>query len=206
MCDEYSIEKHIHRLAAWAATRAIARAVSVKGYSITVENGVSLLANNGFNDSFSLNDLPKPNQKDVDKMHKKWRDKIKTSSVEFLGKSIPNKKSSSKKDRKKVMKSEVFTDGIAAKLINCYLKIRFVCSGKHEDDRVKALHPPVDRQLLGRLAEKNSGGHEIKWREYEGIGWSNFNSEQYSDVITLIRESLNGQPLWKIEKYWPGYK
>jgi len=34
--------------------------------------------------------------------------------------------------------------------------------------------------------------------------WTSLNSEQYERLIAFIRESLKGEPLWKIEEYWKG--
>ena len=100
-----------------------------------------------------------------------------------------------------------FTHGIAAKLINGYLKDRFVCGGYHEHERVKCLHPPIDALLLGALAEENVGGHAQQWREFRDQRWSKFDSAMYQAVINLIRESLPaGEPLWKIEQYWRGHQ
>jgi hypothetical protein len=44
-----------------------------------------------------------------------------------------------------------FTHGIAAKLVNVYLKSVFVCGGRHDHPRVRALHPPIDSLLLDAL-------------------------------------------------------
>ena len=40
-----------------------------------------------------------------------------------------------------------FTHGEAAKLVNIYLKSRFVCGGHHAHVRVQCLHPPIDSVL-----------------------------------------------------------
>lgn len=47
----------------------------------------------------------------------------------------------------------LFTHGVAAKLINCYLKSRLVCGRYHADARVKSLHPPIDAVILRTLAQ-----------------------------------------------------
>ena len=97
-----------------------------------------------------------------------------------------------------------FTHGVAAKLINCYLKSRFVCGGHHLHERVHSLHPPIDAVLLETLADLNIGGYAKQWRQAARTRWSNLNSEKYEEVIELIRKSLKGEPLWKIEEYWQG--
>ncbi len=98
------------------------------------------------------------------------------------------------------------THGVAAKLINCYVKVRLVCAGHHEDARVKAMHPPIDEVLLRRLVKLNVGGYEGQWKKAREIRWSKFNSAQYEKVIGLIRMALPGRPLWMIEEHWAGHQ
>lgn len=101
----------------------------------------------------------------------------------------------------------VFTHGVAAKLINCYLKVRFVCGGHHADERVQMLHPPIDEVLLKELAAMNFGGNAASWRKFRQARWSKFDSETYESVVELIRSSLPpNEPLWKIEEYWRGHQ
>ncbi len=87
------------------------------------------------------------------------------------------------------------THGVAAKLINVYLKAIFVCGGHHDHQRVRVLHPPIDRLLLRNLGWNNIGP------------WSHFESNTYEEVIDCIRKKIGtGQPVWKIEEYWPGFQ
>jgi hypothetical protein len=92
------------------------------------------------------------------------------------------------------------THGIAAKLINCYLKAAIICAGHHHHPKVAKIHPPIDRLLLNRLA-----------KEYPDItlpkkGWSTFDEYQYEEVIKQVKSLCNDQPLWMIEKYWQGHQ
>lgn len=96
------------------------------------------------------------------------------------------------------------THGVAAKLINCYLKSRFVCGGHHAHENVAALHPPIDAIVLDTLASEDNGCHRDRWNSFRRIRWSKFTSEQYQEVITLIRESLGDKPMWMIEEHWRG--
>jgi hypothetical protein len=176
----YTIEGHSHRLAAWAASRA----ASVKGCRFKVHKGVAVLEASGFGSAFSLADLPKPAL--IDDEHRKWRTAVIAAA---------------KKEKL------VFTDGISAKLINCYMKVKFVCGGHHADERVSALHPPIDRLLLGNLSKIDFEGHGNQWRKFCEQGWSKFDSDTYEEVIKLIRSTLpKNEPLWKIEEYWEGYQ
>lgn len=96
------------------------------------------------------------------------------------------------------------THGVAAKIINLYLKARFVCGGYHAHERVQALHPPIDSLLLKHLSELNVGGYAESWKQTARKRWSKFESEDYEQVVALIRESLRGAPLWMIEEHWRG--
>jgi hypothetical protein len=133
----YTIEEHKHRFAAWAASRA----ASVNGCRFEVEQGKSILEEAGLNrlleDPESL-----PLSQDVDLQHRRWRDKV-IRAATGLG--------------------LTFTHGVAAKLINIYLKAGFVCGGYHEHERVRALHPPIDSLLMDELSRQNVGGCRPIW-------------------------------------------
>jgi len=181
MNTPYSIDLHAHRLAAWAACTA-ARASKLCRFS--VENGTVILEQAGFTEAFVLDLLP--DAAEADQVHRQWRDKI-----------IQTANSN----------AYPFTHGVAAKLLNVYMKVRFVCGGHHEDPRVAALHPPIDRVLLTTLEKRNFGGHRVRWRSLAAKGWSNFDGPAYEETIELIRASLpSSTPLWTIEEYWQGYQ
>jgi hypothetical protein len=174
----YGIERHSHLFAAWAASRA----ASVKGCRFKVEQGRAILEAAGFKADFSTPDQL-PASEDMDKRHRQWRGGlIKAARSQGL----------------------TFTHGVAAKLINLYLKCRFVCGGHHGHERVRNLHPPIDDVLLRTLADLDIGGYAKQWREAHQTRWSKLSSEQYEAVIALIRASLKGEALWKIEEYWAG--
>ena len=176
----YTIHQHCHNFSAWAASRA----ASVIGCRFTVEQGKALLESIGC--WLNLNSpaqLPEPDQ--LDRSHRKWRQQI-INQAQILA--IP------------------ITHGVAAKLINVYLKSRFVCGGFAEYPKVQALHPPIDSLLLQKLARDDFGGKAKLWAKAYKARWSKFNSDTYENVIQEIRESLNGEPLWKIERFWKGHQ
>ena len=174
----YGIELHHHLFAAWAASRA----ASVKGCRFRVEQGRAILETIGLTADFcEPAQLPTP--AGIDGKHREWRAAA-IEAAEACGLR--------------------FTHGVAAKLINCYLKSRFVCGGHHSHERVRNLHPPIDAVLLKTLADVNLGGYERQWQQAGRTRWSKFNSEQYEQVIALVRDCLNGEPLWKIEEHWQG--
>ncbi len=178
----YTIEEHRHRLAAWdAASSASASPVC----RFTVAKGIAILEACGFNTAFANpNQLPDP--VDLDVANSLWRSLVIIEAAKH---------------------GLTFTHGIAAKLINCYLKVRFVCGGHHAHVRVKCLHPPIDEVLLKELAAQDFGGHTKKWRAFRQARWSKFDSKTYQAVIDLIRDSLPpNEPIWKIEEYWKGHQ
>ncbi len=176
----YTIEEHRHRFAAWAAGRA----ANVKGCHFTVEQAKSILEATGFNQLLSAPEsLPEP--QDVDTRHRLWRNNI-IANAQSLG--------------------LTFTHGVAAKLINIYLKAGFICGGHHNNEKVQALHPPIDSLLLKELSSQNIGGLQQAWNEACMIRWSKFDSSQYETVIRNIRSSIPNQPLWTIEQYWRGFQ
>ena len=177
----YTIEEHKHRFAAWAAGRA----ASVNGCHFRVEQGKQILEAAKLKVLASaIDNLPQPN--DFDTQHREWRNSIIQAAQQH---------------------QLAFTHGVAAKLINVYLKSIFVCSGSHEDPRVKAIHPPIDSVLLDALYNQNIGGRRNEWQAARRVRWSRLNSEQYDNVISAIRVTIpKGNGLWQIEEYWQGFQ
>jgi hypothetical protein len=181
MKPSYTIENHKHILAAWGAATG-ARASKLCRFPVSA--GRQILEAAGFTDRFTISDLPLPSK--LDEQHARWRCSV-----------IKNAEKLNLK----------FSHGIAAKLINSYLKNRFVCGGDHADERVSCLHPPIDALLLSTLGEINFGNQAPAWREFRDRRWSKFDSTTYQAVIDLIRASLPpGEAMWKIEEYWEGHQ
>jgi hypothetical protein len=174
----YCIDEHSHRFAAWAASRA----ASVTGCRFKVKEGLDWLEVSGLTADMSApSDLPEPSQ--TDQQHRIWRARI-CRQAQTTHPSVSH--------------------GVAAKLINCYLKSRFVCGGHHEHPNVAALHPPIDRLLLMALAKGSDGDEGNAWKKAGNKGWSKFDSDEYEDLIAMMRKRLNGAPLWTIEEQWRG--
>jgi hypothetical protein len=176
----YTIEDHKHRFAAWAAGSA----ASVIGCRFKVEIGKKMLEAAGLDQLLAgPESLPVPLE--FDRSHKDWREKVIAAAQR---------------------EGITFTHGVAAKLINIYLKAAFVCGGHHEHERVRSLHPPIDSLLLDELSTRNVGGFKKVWDEARINRWSKFNSNQYEKVIDHIRKSLPNKGLWEIEQYWRGHQ
>ena len=179
----YSINEHKHRLAAWAASSS-ASASPVCRFKVC--KGVAILEACGFGPALALPDQLPP-AANLDTTHRLWRNNVIVAAAEN--------------------EDLTFTHGVAAKLINCYLKVRFVCGGYHGHERVRGLHPPIDEVLLKDLALQDVGGFAKQWRIFRQLRWSKFDSDTYESVIALIQSSLpENAPLWKIEEYWQGHQ
>lgn len=186
--NEYNIEEHRHRFAAWAAGRAAhirprKRSATVGSItSFTVKTAKELLeaalCESGL---VSLADLPLA-AKEMDGAHRAWRTKM---VHEAKGNSIS------------------MSHGVAAKLINVYMKARFVSSSPEEEKRVAILHPPIDSLLLKNLGADNFGGEGAFWKKQV---WSKLDSDAYEAIIEKIRNNLGQQPMWTIERYWVGHQ
>ncbi len=177
----YTIAEHKHRYNAWAASRA----ASTKSCRFEVSQGKEIIEAFGLHQLISdPNTLPTPVQ--IDTAHREWRN---TAIAAATGKSLND-----------------FSHGIAAKLINVYLKGVFVCGGHEGHANVAALHPPIDSLLLNELYSRNVGGLRAQWGIARKLRWSKFTSTQYENVITAIRLVMGTSPLWKVEEYWRGYQ
>ena len=132
----------------------------------------------------SPDSLPKPTE--VDAKHREWRE---SAIVAATGKDLTG-----------------FSHGVAAKLINVYLKSAFVCAGHHDHASVASLHPPIDSLLLDQLYKEDVGNLAEQWKIARKIRWSKFNSEQYESVIASIRTAMEGRPLWEVEFWWRGHQ
>lgn len=180
--EDYSIAEHKHRVASWAASTAAKASPKCR---FPVEHGKTILEDIGLNSSFGLNDLPKP--ENFDDFHKKLR-------LKAINKA-------------RTLNIQGFSHGVAAKLINIYLKMIFICGGLHEEEKVKMIHPPIDRVLLKELARTRVGNVDV-WKTAIQIGWSTFSSEQYENVIDAVQKTMHERncPSWKIEACWVGHQ
>lgn len=184
--SEYSLSVHQYRFAAWAAATA-ARSSSLCRF--TRDQGLLLIKEFGLADiGPRWSDLPEP--RTFNEFHRNLRNSIRTAAlVAFPG-----------EDRD-------ISHGVAAKLINVYLKVLLLSAPALENAqpqevrKANALHPTIDRILLSRLAMENVGGSARFWRAMRDRGWSQFDARDYEDTIDEIRRVTNGA-LWTIERYW----
>lgn len=160
------------------AAWAASRGASTKNCRFTVEKGKQLLESCGFDQDFRL-----PPASQFDEAHREWRQAM-----------------------KRKIKRKSFTHGVAAKLINLYLKARFVHAGMENTPQVRAIHPPIDSLLLHALAAHKVGGNGEPWKGLAKLGWSNFDSRTYERAIEVIRQVCGKKGLWTIEEHWEGHQ
>lgn len=177
MNEPYDIRAHRHRFAAWAASRA----VSVKGVRFSVESGFRLLESCGVTEYAHRLEVPPVDE--FDEKHRDWREKIVGSDA--MGFQL--------------------THGVAAKLINCYLKSAVVLVVGDADQahrRVGHVHPPIDRLLLREVSRRfPEGTSELPTRP-----WSKFDPVDYERTIAILRSLVGDKPLWRIEEHWRGHQ
>ena len=143
---EYDIVEHVHRLSSWAASLA----ASQKGHRFTACEGLAILEKAELHEF--LRSPPNALEPDeIDSLHRKWRKTvIRIAKVEAPGAN--------------------FNDGIAAKLINVYLKVGLITIGNQQIKLVNALHPPIDSMVLEGLADDDRESNPVRaafWRTKE---------------------------------------
>lgn len=176
--NSYDIDEHKHRFATWCGATAGSRS---KICRFSVKKGKEILEKSGIHPKKKLRDLIHITSSEFNS----WHNEICESMT-----SIPTELNN-------------FSYGIAAKILNCYLKAYIDPS----IDTYNIIHPPVDRILLQELSSRNIGKFKKTWTELLHIGWSKFKKENYATCISHIRMTLPPQtPLWKIEYFWKGYQ
>jgi hypothetical protein len=170
----YRMEEHQHRFAVWAAGRAVQRGVGGLSGKICKD----ILEGCGLTACFGLSSLA-GTAIGFDKQHRK----LCKSIIREAGK-----------------RKAKLTHGQAAKLLNVYFKVRFVLDSANNDDRIKVIHPPIDRTLLAKLAE----GECLELGRYKN--WTQFSFNRYQGLIDTLRNHFDNKPFWMIEAYWPGHQ
>lgn len=175
MPKTYTIHVHTHRFAAWAAASGASASPKCR---FRVEDGKAFLEAVGLDVRLCRpSQLPKLSQ--IDQVHAQWCKRVMAEA------------------RKRKLK---FTHGIAAKLINLYLKAKFTCGGHADHPNVAALHPPIDSLLLKALNRTLPSAQRLP------TNWSTFDAKAYQEAIATLRLSTAPLPLWTSEALWQGHR
>ena len=225
---DYTYAEHRFRFAAWAAGNAAVRGLSLKSakdkfkakdnegvafavaYRMLKKAGLCGIAEKG------AEGLPDP--EDFDKKHRAWCEKVHKEAADLEIKTVP----ADKNDR-------YWSDGRSAKLINVFLKALMPADIEDEgfsaEGKAKwyAVHPPIDRMVLGGMNDSKRKKEERFGYRYKGIWvtlpgtkgksyyiptWQKFEYKDYQKVICMIRCNLldcgetSPLPLWKNERFF----
>tara|TARA_Y100001954_G_C15594314_1_gene494782 strand:+ start:128 stop:754 length:627 start_codon:yes stop_codon:yes gene_type:complete len=203
----YNSDLHKHIISTWAASTAASQIT----FRFSVECGMKLIllgANGSFIDELTFTNFIKEiknfkSQKEYDSWH--------YSVIENMRKKSDDLQLLLEKHNKNY---EDYSYGIAAKLLNCYLKVFFLeYFGKEKF--ADFIHPPIDRLLLLALQEEdpklfNFNNDVFVSVKYPKIPvWTKINVNEYTSIINLINEFIlsRGQKgLWRSEAFWRGHQ
>tara|TARA_Y100000768_G_scaffold21285_1_gene14572 strand:- start:258 stop:887 length:630 start_codon:yes stop_codon:yes gene_type:complete len=206
--SSYNLDFHKHILSKWAASRAASQS---KGFKFSVELGSKLLLfgkkGSQASDQEFIDYIKQienfNSQDDYDSWHHQTIVNM-TSYTDEL-KHLLDKHNKSFNN---------YTYGIAAKILNCYLKVFFLESFGNQKF-ADFIHPPVDAILLKALRKEDKKLFNFKNSVFTNIGvlkiptWTRINENEYKEIIKLMKEflSIKGQNgLWKIESFWIGHQ
>jgi len=220
--SDYNLDTHKHLLASWAACRA---ANQTKNFRFKVKDGTEMLLLGATGkkilptmpDEFihHINKVKEINkQEEFDNWHHKTIENMRTGrDLDTVLQSINKKK---EKQGIKLLFPIDMTYGLAAKILNVYLKV-FYLGDFRKNKFANFIHPPIDRILLEEL-QKESESFKFDCEPFEhtsttGSGkipnWTQINEEEYKEIIKFIREFIhknNLKGLWRIEYAWRGHQ
>lgn len=174
---KYDLNEHQHRFAAWCASTA-ARASSKCRFPVRV--GRAIIEDARLKSWSTI----LPEEKDFDQKHDEMCVSITEISKSYVGNTL----------------AAPFAYGVAAKLVNCYLKTIFT---NRPCRSVDYIHPPIDRLLIQELKNLNIGDRGL-WSEILRTGWSSMERDTYLAAISEFRR-ITGGKLWMIEEHWQGH-
>lgn len=183
---DFTIEQNRHIFACWAASRAAGVSPLCR---FKVNQGKSIL-DVVFKYGTKIDAL-KQSQTQFDKYHENLIEQV-----------IQNSKKINIKMNYRERKTIGMSYGVAAKLVNVYLKVTYICPSYKNDKKIKFIHPPIDSILLKTLYNNKIGENIKLWK----IKWSKMEKEDYKKVITEFKKLVRSDGLWLIEKFWLGYQ
>lgn len=202
MQDSYTIIEHRHRFAIWAAGRAYSR----QGPGHTMAVATRLINESGVGKISTLDDLPPIEEMDA------FLDGYFQKVIQLATGMTYTRRWEDKHTKAKM--SEVLplecSYGRAQKLVNVYLKSKLVCTSAGDQVSIAALHPPLDRKLIGeirrylrRASYKGSKTQEDFFTALAlGESWTSFDKTAYDAHIKVVKAIQGRRPLWGIEWLW----
>ena len=206
--SSYNLDFHKHILSKWAASRAASQS---KGFKFSVELGSKLLL-------FGKKGSQASDQEFIDYIKQIENFNSQDDYDSWHHQTIVNMTSYTDELKQLLDKHNKsfnnYTYGIAAKILNCYLKVFFLESFGNQKF-ADFIHPPVDAILLKALRKEDKKLFNFKNSVFTNIGvlkiptWTRINENEYKMIIKLMKEflSIKGQNgLWKIESFWIGHQ
>ena len=206
--SSYNLDFHKHILSKWAASRAASQS---KGFKFSVELGSKLLL-------FGKKGSQASDQEFIDYIKQIENFNSQDDYDYWHHQSILNMTSYTDELKQLLDKHNKsfnnYTYGIAAKILNCYLKVFFLESFGNQKF-ADFIHPPVDAILLKALRKEDKKLFNFKNSVFTNIGvlkiptWTRINENEYKMIIKLMKEfvsSKNQKGLWKIEFFWIGHQ
>ena len=181
----FTIEKNRHILSCWAASRAAGVSPLCR---FEVKKGKSILEK-----CFGYSG---PNEKDVFKLKQEDFDSYHLEIIQKIIKYFKNHNIKTKIDGEIELG---MTHGVAAKLLNVYFKIMFICGNYKNEKGIGYIHPPIDSLLLNSL-------DKVQKQKFWKYKWSKINFDQYQEIINGIKAMTESRGLWSIEEYWIGHQ
>lgn len=203
----YNLDIHKHIVSTWAASRA----ASQNNFRFKVESGMKfiLLGANGslVDEQTFINFIKEIKTFESQEQYDLWH----RSTIINMRKKGDDLQSLLDKYNKNY---EDYSYGIAAKLLNCYLKVFFLeYFGK--DRFADFIHPPIDRLLLLALKKEDPKLFNFENEVFVSVKnpkipvWTKINENEYISIINLINEfvfSRGQKGLWKSEAFWSGHQ
>lgn len=218
----YSLDIHKHRFACWCAATA---ASQVKTFRFRVETGRKLIElgagqHEPPNESKFLKTIRSIQVFTAQSQFDDWH----TTVIEnMLGNShlqgVLDEENKRKQKTKAtfILDQSNFTYGIAAKLLNCYLKAFYLESLESGFGRL--IHPPIDRLLFQGLVEEDEGREFFVFQKFvderhlSGYpklpAWTSLDKIAYIAIVSRIKlylENSEIESLWQIEEAWKGHQ
>ena len=206
--SSYNLDLHKHILSRWAASRAASQSKDFK-FKVKLGSELLLLGEKGSTTNVEkfieyIKQIKHFNtQDDFDSWHDQTIKNMRSNS---------NKLKELLDEHNKLQKH--YTYGIAAKILNCYLKVFFLEFFGHQEF-ADFIHPPVDALLLEALKKEDKELFTFDSQLFKNIGvqkipkWTKINGDEYKEVISLMKKFVSSKDqngLWKIESFWLGHQ
>jgi hypothetical protein len=174
----YLYQEHQHNFSAWAAARAAQR--TFKGATVPIlKKSLEYAQLDVYIQTPSKHHT---NELEFDAQHTIWCNQI----VKYLNENGV----------------EAPTFGLAAKLVNVYLKSSIVLSKYCDSKLASIVHPPIDDLLLKAIVADKSLSLSIR-NQCKGVRWTQFTEGSYQQLIQAFRShELHRPNFWELERYW----